>query len=87
MDVLQEGRNPGVIQGERAAQPRPDMAVVILSNPGRLNALDRAMWQGLRDTLRALSEDDGLRCPYHGWLYDLDGKLVGAPFMKTTKDF
>ena len=46
----------------RAAQPRPDIAMVILSNPGRLNALDRAMWQGLRDTLRALSQDNSLRC-------------------------
>jgi Rieske 2Fe-2S family protein len=21
-------------------------------------------------------------CPYHGWLYDLDGKLIGAPYME-----
>ncbi|MCE2482384.1 MAG: Rieske (2Fe-2S) protein [Alphaproteobacteria bacterium] len=21
-------------------------------------------------------------CPYHGWLYDLQGKLIGAPYMK-----
>lgn len=21
-------------------------------------------------------------CPYHGWLYDLEGKLIGAPFRK-----
>jgi phenylpropionate dioxygenase-like ring-hydroxylating dioxygenase large terminal subunit len=26
-------------------------------------------------------------CPYHGWLYDLKGKLIGAPYMKETKDF
>jgi Rieske 2Fe-2S family protein len=25
-------------------------------------------------------------CPYHGWLYDLDGKLIGAPYSKEIKD-
>jgi choline monooxygenase len=26
-------------------------------------------------------------CPYHGWTYDLNGKLRGAPGMEETKDF
>jgi len=26
-------------------------------------------------------------CPYHGWLYDLTGKLVGAPYMKEVEGF
>jgi Rieske 2Fe-2S family protein len=26
-------------------------------------------------------------CPYHGWVYDLTGKLVGAPHMKEVKDY
>ena len=26
-------------------------------------------------------------CPYHGWLYDLTGKLVGAPYMKEAEGF
>ena len=26
-------------------------------------------------------------CPYHGWLYDLQGKLVGAPYMKEAAGF
>src|SRR5574341_1822690 len=25
-------------------------------------------------------EDGGLRCPYHGWLYDADGKCLEQPF-------
>ena len=26
-------------------------------------------------------------CPYHGWLYDLDGRLIGAPYMKAAAGF
>jgi choline monooxygenase len=26
-------------------------------------------------------------CPYHGWLYDLTGKLIGAPYMKEAEGF
>ena len=27
-------------------------------------------------------EDDGLRCPYHGWKYDVSGKCIEQPFEK-----
>ncbi|MCW5575509.1 MAG: enoyl-CoA hydratase/isomerase family protein [Burkholderiales bacterium] len=39
-----------------------DIVTVTLNRPERLNALDRSMWQGLGDNLRALSADDTLRC-------------------------
>ncbi len=26
-------------------------------------------------------------CPYHGWLYDLSGKLIGAPYMNQAEGF
>ena len=38
------------------------VATVTLNNPARLNALDKAMWQGLGDAMRALSGEDELRC-------------------------
>ena len=28
-----------------------------------------------------------ISCPYHSWTYDLDGRLVGAPFMQETPGF
>jgi enoyl-CoA hydratase/carnithine racemase len=38
------------------------IATVVLSNPGRLNALTRQAWQMLGDALLALSADETLRC-------------------------
>jgi glycine betaine catabolism A len=28
-----------------------------------------------------------IRCPYHQWTYNLDGELLGAPFLKDSADF
>ena len=28
-----------------------------------------------------------IRCPYHGWTYSLDGRLIGAPHMEETAGF
>ncbi len=41
---------------------RGDIATVTFNNPERMNALNRAAWQGLGDSLLALSGDDDLRC-------------------------
>jgi enoyl-CoA hydratase/carnithine racemase len=38
------------------------IATVTLNNPDRLNALNKAMWAGLGETVRLLSADDALRC-------------------------
>lgn len=39
-----------------------DLATVVLSNPGKRNALTVAMWQELAAVMRALSDDAALRC-------------------------
>lgn len=39
-----------------------DIAIVALSNPGRLNALNRDAWMQLGDAMLALSADDAVRC-------------------------
>ncbi|MBI3283605.1 MAG: enoyl-CoA hydratase/isomerase family protein [Burkholderiales bacterium] len=41
---------------------RDSIASVTLSNPGKLNALDVAMWQQLQQLFSALSADTSLRC-------------------------
>jgi len=39
-----------------------DIATVTLFNPDKLNALNAAMWQRLRETMNELSADSSLRC-------------------------
>ena len=38
------------------------IATVVLNRPDKLNALTRAMWRALGETIDALSADDALRC-------------------------
>jgi enoyl-CoA hydratase/carnithine racemase len=38
------------------------IATVVLNRPGKLNALTRAMWRGLGETVERLSADEGVRC-------------------------
>ena len=38
------------------------IATVVLNRPDRLNALNKAMWRGLGESMRVLSADDALRC-------------------------
>ncbi len=38
------------------------IATVVLNRPDKLNALTRAMWQQLGETVERLSADDSLRC-------------------------
>ena len=41
---------------------KDQIAFVTLSNPGKLNAIDVAMWGALREQFKALSENEELRC-------------------------
>lgn len=38
------------------------IATVVLNRPEKLNALTRAMWRGLGETVERLSTDEGVRC-------------------------
>ena len=39
-----------------------DIAVIVLNRPDKLNALNKAMWLGVRDQVRACSADATVRC-------------------------
>jgi enoyl-CoA hydratase/carnithine racemase len=48
----------GSIQAERDGE----LVTVTLTSPGKLNALDAAMWRQLAETFATLDADEGLRC-------------------------
>jgi enoyl-CoA hydratase len=50
------------MSGEILLERDGGIATVTLSNPERLNALDKTMWMGLGAAMRELDADDGLRC-------------------------
>ena len=51
------------------------MEIIALSNVCRHRGVEVAKGSGNVDTFS---------CPYHAWVYDLDGQLLGAPLMKQT---
>ena len=53
--------------------------VLFRDDTGRLGALDRACAHRCADLVLARLEHGGIRCPYHGWLFDVDGKVLEQP--------
>lgn len=61
--------------------------VVVRGSDGELRAfMNRCAHRGVRVAEGAGSTKE-FTCPYHGWLYDLEGRLVGAPYMEQAIDF
>jgi enoyl-CoA hydratase len=50
------------VSGEVLLAREGDIATVTLSNPGRMNALDSAMWRRLGGVAQELDGDESLRC-------------------------
>jgi Rieske 2Fe-2S family protein len=66
-----------------------DEPIVIARNQaGALNAFSNfCLHRGAEISARGFGHAKEFSCPYHNWLYDLDGRLVGAPHMRDTANF
>ncbi|MDE0056607.1 MAG: Rieske 2Fe-2S domain-containing protein [Defluviicoccus sp.] len=53
--------------------------VVLRDDRGRYGALARRCAHRAGDLAYGRCEDGGLRCPYHGWLYAVDGRCLEQP--------
>ncbi|MEC7765140.1 MAG: aromatic ring-hydroxylating dioxygenase subunit alpha [Pseudomonadota bacterium] len=61
--------------------------IIARGEDGAVNAFyNRCAHRGVA-VVREPGNTSEFTCPYHGWLYDLEGKLLGAPHMRGSKNF
>jgi phenylpropionate dioxygenase-like ring-hydroxylating dioxygenase large terminal subunit len=53
--------------------------VLFRDEQGRVGLIDRDCPHRNADLAFGRLEDGGLRCPFHGWLFDVDGKCLDTP--------
>ncbi|WJR76753.1 Rieske 2Fe-2S domain-containing protein [Bradyrhizobium sp. NP1] len=84
-----------VAREEEVEEPGDYLTLRILDEPiivardehGQLHAFyNRCAHRGVA-VAREGGNTNEFTCPYHGWLYDLSGKLLGAPHMRNAKNF
>jgi choline monooxygenase len=72
------------LTGEVAGEP----IVVVRGNDGVLRGFFNVCRHHAAAVMTApCGKADRLRCPYHGWTYDLEGKLRGVPEFDGVRDF
>ena len=80
---------------EELAEPGDFMTFRVLGEPiviarngdGKLHAFANVCAHRGVEVAAGAGNTREFSCPYHGWLYDLEGKLVGAPYMKEAEGF
>ena len=60
--------------------------IVVRGDDGRLSAFDNVCAHRGSELLAGCGNQTRITCPYHAWVYRLDGQLIGAPYMNHTVD-
>ncbi len=82
-------------RGEELSEPGDYMTLRTMGEPvivardenRRLNAFANVCAHRGVEVATGEGNTKEFSCPYHGWLYNLNGKLVGAPYMKESEGF
>ncbi|HKW15364.1 MAG TPA: aromatic ring-hydroxylating dioxygenase subunit alpha [Candidatus Krumholzibacteria bacterium] len=61
--------------------------VIVRNESGALNAFFNVCRHHAAQVMSGAGCTESLVCPYHGWTYGLDGRLVKAPELGAVKDF
>ena len=80
-DALREAGD--YVTARLAGQP----VVVLRDRDGGLRALSNVCLHRMSTMLEGRGRMRALTCPYHGWTYNLDGSLRGAPAMSLNEGF
>ena len=74
---------PAVLSDELEADGEPvrlkllsEEMVAFRDSSGKVGVLERQCPHRLADMWFGRNEQNGLRCPYHGWTYDTTGKVT-----------
>ncbi|MEQ1873864.1 MAG: aromatic ring-hydroxylating dioxygenase subunit alpha [Ilumatobacteraceae bacterium] len=60
--------------------------IVLRSDDGTIGAFDNICVHRGSPLLQGCGNETRITCPYHAWVYRLDGQLIGAPYMNRTVD-
>ena len=61
--------------------------IVVRQKDGSVQAYPNVCLHRCARLLEGQGHVSKISCPYHSWTYDLDGQLIGAPFMHRTPGF
>lgn len=76
--------NPGDYEARRIVG-RP--IIIARDKDGKLGAFHNMCLHRGVEVAEGRGNARHFKCPYHGWTYDLSGKLLGAAYMKETEGF
>src|SRR3954449_993883 len=68
--------------GDPAGAGRHRSIIVVRGDDERLNAFHNVCVHRGSPLLDGCGNEARITCPYHAWVYRLDGQLIGAPYMK-----
>jgi Rieske 2Fe-2S family protein len=80
----EEVENPGDFFALRILD---EPVVIVRSKSGAINAFSNICQHRGVELVSGRGNVKEFSCPYHGWAYNLDGHLLGAPYMRETEGF
>lgn len=81
---VEQFENPGDFRAIRVAG---EPVVIVKNRENKINAMANVCrHRGVEVARLGAGKAEKFSCPYHGWVYNLNGKLIGAPFTRDLKN-